>query len=50
MASQVLGMAGSVKDRIAVQMIRGAEEKGLIRPGETVLVEATSGNTGALSS
>ncbi len=37
--------AGSVKDRAALSMIRGAEERGEIRPGDT-LIEATSGNTG----
>jgi len=37
--------AGSVKDRPAVSMIRHAEERGEIRPGDT-LIEATSGNTG----
>ena len=37
--------AGSVKDRPAISMIRRAEERGEIRPGET-LIEATSGNTG----
>ena len=37
--------AGSVKDRPAIAMIRGAEERGEIRPGDT-LVEATSGNSG----
>ncbi len=37
--------AGSVKDRPAIHMIRRAEERGEIRPGDT-LIEATSGNTG----
>jgi cysteine synthase B len=37
--------AGSVKDRPAIGMIRGAESRGEIRPGDT-LIEATSGNTG----
>jgi S-sulfo-L-cysteine synthase (O-acetyl-L-serine-dependent) len=37
--------AGSVKDRPALNMIRRAEERGTIRPGDT-LIEATSGNTG----
>jgi cysteine synthase B len=37
--------AGSVKDRPALSMIRRAEERGQIKPGDT-LIEATSGNTG----
>ncbi len=37
--------AGSVKDRPALSMIRHAEERGSIKPGDT-LIEATSGNTG----
>ncbi len=37
---------GSIKDRIAVRMIRAAEDAGRIRPGRTTIIEATSGNTG----
>jgi len=40
-----LNPGGSVKDRMACYMVKCAEEKGLIKPGAT-LVESTSGNTG----
>jgi cysteine synthase len=41
-----LNPGGSVKDRIGVAMIEAAEREGLIEPGRTTIVEATSGNTG----
>jgi len=40
-----LNPGGSVKDRIAIQMIEDAERKGLLKPGGTI-IEGTSGNTG----
>ncbi|MDR1650476.1 MAG: pyridoxal-phosphate dependent enzyme, partial [Synergistaceae bacterium] len=40
-----LNPSGSKKDRIALGMIREAERKGLLEPGQTV-IEETSGNTG----
>jgi cysteine synthase len=43
---EALNPGGSVKDRIGVAMIEAAEQEGLIEPGRTTVVEATSGNTG----
>ena len=42
---EYLNPAGSVKDRIAWAMIHDAEEKGILKPGATI-IEPTSGNTG----
>ena len=42
---EYLNPAGSVKDRIALAMIQDAEEKGILKPGATI-IEPTSGNTG----
>jgi cysteine synthase A len=43
---EMFNPGGSVKDRIGVAMIDAAEAEGLIEPGRTTIVEATSGNTG----
>src|SRR4028119_678114 len=43
---EYMNPGGSVKDRPALKMLEGAEERGLLKPGGTV-VEPTSGNTGA---
>ena len=43
---ELLNPAGSMKDRVGLNIIRDAEERGMLQPGGTI-VEATSGNTGA---
>ena len=43
---EMLNPGGSVKDRIGVAMLDAAEREGVIEPGRTTVVEATSGNTG----
>lgn len=42
---EYLNPAGSVKERVALWMLRGAEESGALKPGATI-IEPTSGNTG----
>ncbi len=43
--AEYLNPSGSLKDRIALEMIRDAEKKGLLKPGYTI-IEASTGNTG----
>lgn len=42
---EFLNPTGSVKDRIALNMVLDAEQKGLLKPGD-ILIEPTAGNTG----
>ena len=44
---EFLNPGGSTKDRIAVRMVEELERTGRIQPGQTTLIEPTSGNTGA---
>lgn len=43
--AEFLNPGGSIKDRVAVAMLDGAESRGLLKPG-SIIVEPTSGNTG----
>jgi len=43
---EMMNPGGSVKDRIALAMIEAGERAGVLKPGRTVIVEPTSGNTG----
>ena len=43
---EYLNPGGSVKDRIGLSMIEDAEQRGILKPGGTI-IEATAGNTGA---
>ena len=42
---ELMNPAGSVKDRVGEYMVRAAEERGVLKPGGTI-IEATAGNTG----
>ncbi|MBO7356421.1 MAG: pyridoxal-phosphate dependent enzyme, partial [Lachnospiraceae bacterium] len=42
---ELMNPAGSVKDRVGMYMVKDAEDRGLLKPGSSI-IEATAGNTG----